>query len=127
MLEFAENPDGSATVKFDFNDEEVQAFFRAGVIKAIKDGIVRADEYNPSASIKRKQSFEMTWDQVDSLMIEELKDIYYRNMNGDKIDCSDDVLPPDDKLLDACNTLLEYIMPPSDYEKWKEKLDENLS
>lgn len=122
VLSVVENPDGSATVKFDFNASEVEAFFRLGVVDAIKRGIEKADELNPDAALRRNQTFEMTYDQIDALMIRELKDIYDRNKDGDKIDCSDDVLPPDYALLNACKILLGYIMPPNEFDKWKNSL-----
>jgi hypothetical protein len=69
-----------------------------------------------------KHTFEMEWDQVDAIVISELKDAYERNRYPEKIECSDDYIEPDDKLLSSIETVLEYFMPASDFGKWKDSL-----
>jgi hypothetical protein len=55
---------------------------------------------------------------VDHIIINELMESYERNNKFDKVDCSDDILEPDYKLLDAILTVLEYYMPPKEFEAW---------
>lgn len=63
-------------------------------------------------------TIQLTYDMVDHIMIEELKDIYSRNFipNTDEGGYPMDV---DDEVLNAVDVLLAYIMPSSEYEEWK--------
>lgn len=106
VLDFKENPDGSATVTFDFTDDEIQSFFRAGVLEAIKRGIEQAEALNPNGP-HRNHTFEMTWSQIDTIMVKELQDIYERNLNESQT------------VAQSAVTLLEYIMPTLEFSQWK--------
>ena len=106
VVEYKENPDGSATISFDFTEEETQAFFRAGVLEALKRGIEQAESLNPSG-VHRNHTFELTYSQIDSIMVKELQDIYERNLNET------------DGVREAAVKLLNYIMIPSEWDKWK--------
>ena len=57
-------------------------------------------------------------EDVDQVVIDELKDAYHSNNRFDRIDCSDDVLEPDYKLLKAIQTVLEYYMLRSEWLEW---------
>jgi len=59
-------------------------------------------------------------EDCDDIVIDELKDAYHSINQFDKIDCSDDVLEPDYKLLKAIQTVLSYYMLHEDYEEWVE-------
>lgn len=59
-------------------------------------------------------------EDVDQVVIDELKDAYNRENQFDKVDCSDDILEPDYELLKAILTVLAYYMPSEDYEEWVE-------
>lgn len=63
-------------------------------------------------------TIKLTYDMVDHIVITELKDIYDRNLipNTDEGGWPMD---QDMKLLEAVDVLLAYIMPPSEYEEWK--------
>ncbi len=57
-------------------------------------------------------------EDVDQVVIDELKDAYHSNNKFDRIDCSDDVLEPDYELLKAIQTVLEYYMLRSEWLEW---------
>ena len=57
-------------------------------------------------------------EDVDQVIVDELKDAYQRNNKFDRVDCSDDVLEPDYKLLKAIQTVLEYYMLRSEWLEW---------
>lgn len=58
-------------------------------------------------------------DQVDDIIVNELKNAYSLEMIPNKIDCSDDVIDPDFQLLDAIEKVLAYYLSSSDFLKWK--------
>jgi hypothetical protein len=57
-------------------------------------------------------------EDVDQIVVNELKDAYLRNNKFDRVDCSDTVLEPDYELLKAIQTVLAYYMVHEDYEEW---------
>ena len=57
-------------------------------------------------------------EDVDQVVIDELKDAYHSNNRFDRIDCSDTVLEPDYELLKAIQTVLEYYMLRSEWLEW---------
>ena len=57
-------------------------------------------------------------EDVDQVVIDELKDAYHSNNRFDRIDCSDTVLEPDYELLKGIQTVLEYYMPRSEWLEW---------
>jgi len=58
-------------------------------------------------------------DQIDRIIIDELKNDYRINLVPNRIDCSDDVLDPDQDLLDAIKRVLRYYMNTQEYERWE--------
>lgn len=64
------------------------------------------------------KTFQMTWDQVDAVVIEELKDAHERNLTLDR-DEGGVYLDPDWELLNAIEKVLEYFMPHSEFEHWR--------
>jgi hypothetical protein len=61
-------------------------------------------------------------EDVDQIIINELKDAYLSNDRFDKVDCSDTVLDPDYELLQAIQTVLEYYMTGEEIKLWNEKV-----
>jgi hypothetical protein len=57
-------------------------------------------------------------EDVDQVIVDELKDAYHRNNKFDRVDCSDTVLEPDYELLKAIQTVLEYYMLRSEWLEW---------
>jgi hypothetical protein len=57
-------------------------------------------------------------EDCDQVVVDELKDAYQRNNKFDRVDCSDDVIEPDYKLLKAIQTVLEYYMLRSEWLEW---------
>ena len=60
-------------------------------------------------------------EDVDQVIVDELKDAYQRNNKFDRVDCSDTVLEPDCELLKAIQTVLEYYMTAEEIELWNNK------
>ena len=63
-------------------------------------------------------------EQIDFIVIEELQEAYRMNMQPNKIDCSDDILEPDENLLMALRTVLNYFMDGEQRKEWERELDE---
>ena len=57
-------------------------------------------------------------EDCDQVIVDELKDAYQRNNKFDRVDCSDDVIEPDYKLLKAIQTVLEYYMLRYEWLEW---------
>lgn len=57
--------------------------------------------------------------QIEKIVIDDLKFAYKLNSRPDRIDCSDDVLDPDQDLLDSIKHLLRYYMTSAEYEQWE--------
>ena len=57
-------------------------------------------------------------EDVDQVIVNELKDAYQKNNKFDRVDCSDTVLEPDYELLKAIQTVLEYYMLRSEWLEW---------
>ena len=57
--------------------------------------------------------------QIEKIIIDDLKFAYKLNSRLDRIDCSDDVLDPDQDLLDSIKHLLRYYMTSAEYEQWE--------
>lgn len=115
MTQFKENPDGSATVTFDFDEEEKEALFRAGVIDAIKAGIKTAEPYNPQKTTKfDNRTVDLTWSQIDSIVVSELKESYLRTKAA-----VDNEIDDDRELLQSLDKVLKHFMTPIKYDEWK--------
>lgn len=57
-----------------------------------------------------KHTFEMEWEQVDAIIIAELKDAYARNSGENR----------DDELCRSIENVLQYFMYPTDFENWQD-------
>ena len=73
------------------------------------------------------RTFELTDEQVDAIIVEELKLAYELNCSLNKIDCSDDYIDPDYQLLDAIEKVLEYFMTKGEFDQWKIERENNAS
>jgi len=58
------------------------------------------------------KQFELSYEQIDTIMTDELQETVELNWNGDHT------------LVEAALTLLAYYMPPQDYLAYREKLKE---
>jgi hypothetical protein len=59
-------------------------------------------------------------EDVDQVIVDELKDAYLRNNKFDQVDCSYTMLEPDYELLKAIQTVLEYYMTAEEIELWND-------
>ena len=57
--------------------------------------------------------------QIEKIVIDDLKFAYKLNSKPNRIDCSDDILDPDQDLLDSIKHLLRYYMTSAEYEQWE--------
>lgn len=63
-------------------------------------------------------------DDVDKLVIEELKEAYRLNCKPNKIDNSDEEIEPDHEFLKAVDLVMEYFMNAEDLKKWEKEKKE---
>lgn len=65
------------------------------------------------------KTFQMTDDQVDQLIVDELKDAWERNLelNRDEGGC---YMDPDWNLIEALETVIGYFMPLSEFDRWQQ-------
>lgn len=57
--------------------------------------------------------------QIDRIIIDELKNDYRINLGPNQIDCSDDTIAGNQSLLDAIKCVLRYYMTSVEYERWE--------
>lgn len=72
-----------------------------------------------------KKSIELGVDVIEDIVVEELKDYYNLCNVPNKIDCSDDVIDPDQDLLQALDRVLQEYMTAHEYEQWQAQLELN--
>lgn len=72
-----------------------------------------------------KKSIELGVDVIENIVVEELKDYYNLCNVPNKIDCSDDVIDPDQDLLQALDRVLQEYMTAHEYEQWQAQLELN--
>jgi hypothetical protein len=72
-----------------------------------------------------KKSIELDVDVIEDIVVEELKDYYNLCNVPNKIDCSDDVIDPDQDLLQALDRVLQEYMTAHEYEQWQAQLELN--
>lgn len=60
----------------------------------------------------------------DCITIYSLQEYYDICSKPNKIDCSDDVIEPDEEILNAIKIVLSHFMTTGDYEKWLGKYNE---
>lgn len=70
-------------------------------------------------------TIELTSDQVDDIVVNELLIAYDLNNKPDRVDCSDDMIEPDYELLKSIRVLLQYFMTYDQYKEWYEKNGHN--
>lgn len=58
-------------------------------------------------------------DQIDHIIIDELKNDYRINLGPNQIDCSDDTIAGNQRLLNAIKRVLRYYMSSEEYERWQ--------
>ena len=58
-------------------------------------------------------------EQIDRIIIDELKNDYRLNVEPNRVDCSNDVIAADQNLLDAIKCVLHYYMNSEEYEQWQ--------
>ena len=61
----------------------------------------------------------LVYQQIEKIVIDDLKFAYRLNSKPNRIDCSDDILDPDQDLLDSIKHLLHYYMNSEEYEQWE--------
>lgn len=69
----------------------------------------------------RIKTVEMTLDQIDAIIIEELKEAHELNLRLNT-DEGGQYIEPDHELLSSIEKVLEYYMSPTEYEKWYRQL-----
>ena len=65
--------------------------------------------------------------QVSEIVRQSLVYHYELNRHSDRIDCSDWVIDPDQRFLDALEQVINYYSTPEQYKEWQktlEKVDE---
>jgi hypothetical protein len=72
-----------------------------------------------------KKSIELDIDVIENIVVEELKDYYNLCNVPNKIDCSDDVIDPDQDLLQALDRVLQEYMTAHEYAEWQIELGLN--
>lgn len=58
-------------------------------------------------------------EDVDKMVVEELKNAYRMNAVPNKIDCSDDVIPIDQEFLKSVDHVLEYFLNTNQLKEWE--------
>lgn len=66
---------------------------------------------------------ELTGEQIDEVVIEDLKWTYTLCSVPNKIDCSDEYIEPDTEFLKSVEQVLSYYMIPSEFAEWKKSLE----
>lgn len=69
-----------------------------------------------------KHTVELDFESVNELIRKSLMYDYEINRHPEKIDCSDEVLDPDEELLKALETVIQYYSSRKQFEEWKDTL-----
>jgi hypothetical protein len=79
------------------------------------------DYYEEVLMLRKKvKAYEDTNSSAsDNLVVKSLKKYYDICSKPDKVDCSDDIIEPDQELLQAIDRVLADYMPQDDYDRWK--------
>ena len=82
-------------------------------------------EINSSEPEEHDRSFtiEVTWDQLNWTIIEELKIVYEANYKPESCGIYG-MSQPDTELVSSVDQLLQYYMSEHDYKQWKESLND---
>ncbi len=67
------------------------------------------------------KTIELIYDQIEAIIVEDLKEAYEMNMVSERDEGGFD-LGIDGDLLQSLDTVLQYYMAPSEYRKWKESV-----
>lgn len=65
-----------------------------------------------------KHTIELSEDQCDLIAVKCLMEAYRYNCKPNKIDCSDDEIPVDQKFLDAIDLVLGYFCNADGLDQW---------
>lgn len=68
-------------------------------------------------------TIEVTWDQLQPPIVEDLKIVYESNYRPESCGVYD-MLQPDTELVSSVDQLLQYYMSEPDYKQWKESLND---
>jgi hypothetical protein len=60
-------------------------------------------------------------EDIDMMVVEELKNAYRINAVPNKIDCSDDIIPIDQEFLNSVDHVLEYFLNYEQLKEWKQE------
>ena len=60
-------------------------------------------------------------EDIDKMVVEELKNAYRMNAVPNKIDCSDDVIPVDQEFLKSVDHVLEYFLNSNQLKEWEQE------
>lgn len=60
--------------------------------------------------------------RIDDIVVSELKEAYRLNALPDKIDCSDDIIEPDEEFLYCLHQVIKYYLAPKDYAEWRKSI-----
>lgn len=66
-----------------------------------------------------KVTIELCSEQIDQIIIDDLKLSYHLNSLPNKVDCSNDVIEPDTEFLHCIEKVLDYYMSREDFVAWK--------
>ena len=79
------------------------------------------DYYEEVLMLRKKVAdYENLFSELsDALVVKSLKNYYDICSIPDKVDCSDDILEPDEELLQALDRVLADYMSQDEYDRWK--------
>lgn len=60
-------------------------------------------------------------EDLDKIVVQELKNAYRMNAVPNKIDCSDDVIPVDQEFLNSVDHVLEYFLNSNQLKEWEQE------
>lgn len=86
-------------------------------IKCVLRYYMNSEEYD------RPFTIEVTWDQLNWTIIEELKVVYEANYKPESCGIYG-MSQPDTELASSVDQLLQYYMSEPDYKRWKESLND---
>ena len=72
-----------------------------------------------------KVKVDLDFDQVSELVRQSLIQDYELNRLPDKVDCSDWVIDPDQRFLDALELVIDYYSTPDQFAEWKKTLEKS--
>ena len=64
-----------------------------------------------------KKTIELTWEQIDAIVVAELQEAYRLNVTPTRDEAGLDI-DPDGELAKALEVVLQYFMSHQDYQEW---------